>query len=189
MIRLVIGSILGGLAQFFVGFVFWGTPLGKIPFTVASDAANADVQAALARNLTATGTGTYFVPWPDTAQGTTLFGHGPVALIQFNTSGFPMMMTSALVAGLILSIVSTFLLGLALYAVAPRVPEFATRARIVVLVSVATVLYFTLSMPVYNYYMPAGYFIYLAISQLVGLIVAGLIVARWFLPRPTATVA
>lgn len=182
MIRLVIGSILGGLAQFFIGFVFWGTPLSGLAFKVAGEPQNAAVQQSLAQNLTTTGTGTYYVPWPDTPAGTTMHGQGPVALIHFNTDGFALMDTGALVAGLILSILSTLLIGLALYAIAGRVNDFATRARIVVLVTVATVLYFTISEPVFNYYMPWPYFIYLAVSQLVGLIVAGLIVAKWFLP-------
>ena len=67
-------------------------------------------------------------------------------------------------------------------ACAARSETTATRARIVVLVSVATVLYFTIGMPVFNYYMPSGYWIYLAISQLAGFVVGGLVLARWFLP-------
>jgi hypothetical protein len=182
MIRILIGSIVGGLAQFFVGFVFWGLPfLSRIPFTVAPDPQNAAVQTALAQNLTATGTGTYYIPWPDSAQGTVLHGRGPVALIFFNTGGFGQMDPGSLITGLVLSIVTIFLLGLVLQA--SRAEDFAVRARIVVLIAVATVLYFTIGMPVYNYYMPWGYWIYLAISQLVGLVVGGLVLARWFMPR------
>ena len=184
MIRLVIGSVLGGIAQWIVGFIFWGTPLSSIPFKVASDAQNAAVQAALAQNLTQIGTGTYFVPWPDTPQGTVLHGRGPVAMIHFNTDGFPLMNSSALVGGLILSIISVFLIGLILWLIADRVQDFATRARIVILATVATALYFVFGEPVFNYYMPWPYYIYLGISDVIGLGVGGLIVARWFMPRP-----
>jgi hypothetical protein len=184
MIRIVIGSIVGGLAQFFVGFVFWGIPfLSRIAFTVAPDPQNAAVQTALAQNLTATGTGTYYIPWPDSAQGTVLHGRGPVALIFFNTNGFPQMDPSSLVVGLVLSIVTILLLGIALNIIAARVTDFLSRAKIVVLVAVATVLYFTLSAPVYNYYMPWGYWIYLALSQLIGFVVGGLVLVRWFMPH------
>ncbi|NIJ34686.1 hypothetical protein [Sphingomonas oligoaromativorans] len=184
MIRILIGSIVGGLAQFFVGFIFWGLPfLSRIPFTIAPDPQNAAVQTALAQNLTATGTGTYYVPWPDSAAGTVLHGRGPVALIFFNTHGFASMDTGSLVVGLILSIATMLLLGLALHAIAARVLDFPSRARIVVLTGVATVLYFTIAAPVYNYYMPWGYWIYLGLSQLVGWVVGGLILARWFVPR------
>lgn len=185
MIRVLIGSIVGGLAQFFVGFLFWGVPfLARIPFSVASDAQNAAVQTALAQNLTSTGT--YFVPWPENAAGTVLQGRGPVALIFFNTHGFPSMDPGSLVTGLILSIVSIFLLGIGLLAIAGRVGDFASRARIVIAMSLATVLYFTIATPVYNYYMPWGYWIYLALSQLIGIVVGGLILARWFLPSAPA---
>jgi len=52
MIRILIGSLVGGLAQFFVGFIFWGLPfLSRIPFTVAPDPQNAAVQTALAHDL------------------------------------------------------------------------------------------------------------------------------------------
>jgi hypothetical protein len=188
MIRLVIGSILGGIAQWFVGFVFWGTPLSRLAFKVAGDDANAAVQTALAQNLTALGTGTYYVPWPDTPAGTVLHGRGPVALIHFNTGGFSTMDTGALVGGLILSIISVFLIGLILWLIADRVSDFATRAKIVVLATVATTLYFVFGLPVFNYYLPWPYFIYLGVSDLVGLLVGGLVVARWFLPKaPIAT--
>jgi hypothetical protein len=183
MIRLVIGSILGGIAQWFVGFVFWGTPLGRLPFNATSDNQNAALQTALAQTLTPTGTGTYMIPWPFTQQGTVLYGKGPVAMVHFNTAGFPVMDTSAIIAGLILSIVAIFLLALALWFVADRVSDFASRAKIVVLAAVATSLYFTIGEPVYNSYLPWPYFIYLGIGNILGMVAGGLVVVRWFLPK------
>jgi hypothetical protein len=180
MVRIVIGSVLGGLLQFFIGFLFWGTPLSSLVFSKANDAQNATVQAALAQNLAATGT--YYIPWPDTAQGTVLHGKGPVALIFFNTHGFPQMLPSALIGGLVLSIVSMLLIGLALHTVAARVPDFASRARIVIFAAVGIVAYAVLGQPVYNFYMPWGYWVYLAVSLLAGLIAGGLVLARWFVP-------
>jgi hypothetical protein len=180
MVRIVIGSVLGGLLQFVVGFVFWGTPLSRIAFSVANDTQNATIQAALAQNLATTGT--YYIPWPDTAQGTILHGKGPVAMIFFNTGGFPQMLPSALIGGLVLSILSMLLLGLALHTVAARVPDFASRAKIVVFASLGVVGYAILGQPVYNFFMPWGYWIYLAISLLAGFIAGGLVLARWFVP-------
>jgi hypothetical protein len=189
MIRIVIGSIVGGLVQFLAGFIFWGIPLlSRIPYTVAPDPQNAAVQTALAQNLTTTGTGTYHIPWPDSAAGSVLHGRGPVALIFFNTNGFPQTSSSALVVGLILSVVTMLLLGVALNIVATRVTDFPSRAKIVVLVAVATVLYFTLATPVYQYYMPWGWWIYLALSQLIGFVAGGLVLARWFVPHADARV-
>lgn len=186
MIRLIPGAIAGGFAQFLVGFIFWGTPLSRLAFTTAGDAQNAAVQAALAQNLTVTGTGTYVVPWPSTAEGTTLFGKGPVATIHFNVGGFPAFDSASLIAGLILSIITALLIGVALWGIAGRVPAFIDRMKLVVLFSVAAVLYLHLGQPVFNHY-GWGYFIYLALADVIGLVVAGAVIARWFLPRPAAT--
>ncbi|WBO23284.1 hypothetical protein [Sphingomonas abietis] len=182
MFRILIGSIVGGLAQFIFGFIFWGTPLASLAYTVAPDAQSAAVQTALAQNLTATGTGSYYIPWPDSAQGTILHGRGPVALIFFNTHGFPQILTSSLVSGLVISILSMLLIGLALHAIADRVTDFASRAKIVVLAGLATTIYFVLGQPTYNFYMPWGYWIYLAISLIIGFVAGGLVLARWFVP-------
>jgi hypothetical protein len=184
MIRLVIGSILGGLAQWFVGFIFWGTPLGRLPFRAVSDDQNAALQAALAQTLTPSGTGTYMVPWPFTQQGTVLYGKGPVAMVHFNTGGFPAMDSGAIIGGLILSIITIFLLGLALWFIADRVTDFASRTKVIVLAAVATSLYFTIGEPIYNSYLPKTYFLYLGIGNTIGMIVGGLVLARWFLPKP-----
>ncbi|MBW8745598.1 MAG: hypothetical protein JF628_14900 [Sphingomonas sp.] len=186
MVRILIGSIVGGLAQWIVGAIFWATPLSRIAFHVANDTANAGVQQALAQYLTPTGTGTYYVPWPDTSQGTILHGRGPVAMIHFNISGFPLMDSTSLVEGLILSIVSILLIGLALHAIGGRVQDFASRAKLVILFSVAAALYFTVGQPVFNYFMPWGYFLYLALSQVLGLIAGGLVLVRWFMPKDVA---
>jgi len=189
MIRILIGSVLGGLVQFLVGFIFWGTPLSRLVFTVAPDAQEAAVQTALAQNLTATGTGTYHIPWPETAQGTILHGRGPVALVFFNTGGFPAMLASSLIGGLVLSIVSILLLGLALHTVAARVDDFASRMKIVVFASLGVVLYSILGQPVFNFYMPWGYWVYLAISLIVGFVAGGFVLAKWFVPHASPRVA
>lgn len=186
MVRVVLGSVLGGIAQWIVGFIFWGTPLGRLAFSVAPDAQNADIQAALARNLTALGAGTYQVPWPETAAGTVLLGKGPVAMVHFNPGGFPPMETSSLVAGLVLSIVSMLLVGFALLGITGRVADFGSRLRVLIGLAVATTLYFIIGQPVFNFYMPWGYWIYLAISHLAGFVAGGFVLIRWFLPAPVA---
>lgn len=188
MVRILIGSLVGGLAQWVVGAIFWGTPLGKIAFHVVDDTKNAAVQQALAANLSETGTGTYYVPWPDSAQGTVLHGKGPVALIHFNTAGLPVMDGSSLVEGLVLSVLTILLIGLALHAIADRVQDFATRARLVILFATAATLYFTVSQPVFNYSLPWTYFIYMALSQLIGMVAGGLVLVRWFMPKPAPAV-
>jgi hypothetical protein len=183
MVRLVIGSIAGGIAQFIVGFLFWWTPLNRLAFKVVGDPANADLQAALARNLTANGTGTYAVPWTGTQQGTTLFGQGPIATIHFNIHGFPVTNSAALIGGLILAIVTAFLIALALHGIAGRVTTLAERIKLVVLFAVAAALYFHIGQPILHPF-DWRYFLYLGISDALGFIAAGVVIARWFLPNP-----
>lgn len=182
MIRILIGSVLGGIVQFIIGAIAWATPLGRMAFSSANDAAAADLQAALARNLTSTGTGTYFIPSPDTAEGTVMLGKGPVALIMFNSAGFPAMDPAALLTGLGLSIIMLFLIGLALQAI----DGFAARMQALVLIAVATLLYFVFAMPVYNHYMPWGWWVYLGVECFIALVAGGFVMLRWFMPAASA---
>jgi hypothetical protein len=188
MARAVIGGLLGGLALYLVGFIFWGTPLANLAFTGVDDARGAAVQAALAQNLTESGTGTYAIPWPGSGEGTILYGRGPIATIHFVTQGFPVVDTNALIWGLLLALLTGVLIAAALYGIGDRVLAFADRVRVVVLFSLAAAVYLHLGQPVFNHY-GWGYFIYLFLSDFIGLCVAGIVVARWFLPKaPLASV-
>lgn len=182
MVRVAIGSVVGGIVQWLVGALFWGTPLSRLVLKGTDDAQGAALQAALAQTLTAHGTGTYAIPWPDTPQGTILHGRGPVALIHFNTSGFPLFEGSAMLGGLVLSIVTILLIGIGFHAIAARVPDFASRAKLVVLFAVATTLYLVWSQPVFTFFLPWPYFVYLGLSDVIGLIAGGLVLVRWFVP-------
>jgi hypothetical protein len=179
MVRIMIGAVIGGIVQFFIGAIAWATPLGRVAFVGASDVAAADLQAELARNLTQTGTGTYFIPSPETAEGTVMMGKGPVALILFNTSGFPPMDPASLLTGLGLSVLMLFLIGMAL----SMIDGFAQRMQALVLIAVATTLYFIFAMPVYNPYMPWAYWIYLGVECLIALVAGGFVMLRWFMPK------
>lgn len=88
MIRTVAGGIVAGFILFVIGFIFWATPLNRLAFTDAGAAESAAVQTALAQNLTRSGTGTYQIPNPDTAEGTVLYGKGPVASIHSTPAAF-----------------------------------------------------------------------------------------------------
>ena len=187
MVRIVIGSIAAGIVQWLVGFIFWGTPLGRLAFSVAGDAQNADIQGAMARNLSGLGAGTYLVPWPETAEGAVMMGRGPVALVFFNPAGFPLMDGASLIGGLVLSIVTMLIVAMGLAVVAARVPDFASRFRVLAALTAAMTLYFIIGQPVYNFYMPWGYWIYLAISCVVGMLAGGFVLLRWFMPAPAAS--
>jgi hypothetical protein len=179
MIRIFIGAVVAGLVQFIVGAIAWATPLGMLAFKALGDGPTADLQAALGRTLGPTGTGTYFIPSPQTAAGTAMLGTGPVALIHFNTLGFPPMSVTALLTGLILSVAMMWLIGSAL----SYVRDFATRFRVMVLFATGTVLYFLLAMPVFNEYLPWDWWIYLAATDFLAFVVGAYVMIRWFMPR------
>ena len=179
MIRILIGSIVAGLVQFIVGAIAWVSPTGKLAFTALGDTETAQVQSALANGLTATGSGTYFIPSPETAAGTVLLGKGPVALVHFNTNGFPPMDTTSLLTGLILSVVTMLLVGVAVQ----RLPDFSSRMRTTGLFAVATVLYFVLSLPVYNFYMPWAWWVFLGAQEFIAFTLGAFVLLRWFMPK------
>lgn len=185
MFKILIGAIVGGLVQFIIGAIAWATPLGRLAFGQADVTATADLQAALARTLSPTGSGTYFIPSPETAEGTVMLGKGPVALVMFNSSGFPPMDPAALVTGLVMSIVMLFLVGTAL----SMIDSFAKRMQALILFGAAAVLYFILSLPVYNSYMPWAWWTYLGVECFIAFVAGGFIMLKWFMPKVAAAPA
>lgn len=185
MIRSVIGGLLGGFAMFLTGFLFWGTPLSALAISRADEQAGANLQAALAQALTPTGTGVYVIPDPATAQGTVLYGKGPVAQIFYNEGGFPVMDSGALVGGLILALVVGVLIATALRLVGGG---FANRVRVTLLVSLVAVLWLHVGQAVFNH-APWGYILYLAFSDFVALALAGTIAAKLMEGKAASTTA
>lgn len=185
MIRIFIGSIVAGVIQFIIGAIAWATPLGKLAFTSLGGPETADLQGAMARTLAPTGTGTYFIPSPETPEGTVLLGKGPVALVHFNTHGFPPMDPTSLLIGLMLSVVMMLLVGIAL----SHVRESAARMRVMLLFAVATVLYFVVAMPVYNPYMPWGWWAYLAVADFIAFTVGAFVLLRFIPAAPPVAAA
>lgn len=182
MVKTLLGGALSGVALYLVGFIFWGTPLSLLAFNRLEQPQAAALQQAMAETLSVGGTGTYLIPTPGTAQGDLLYARGPVAMVHFNIAGFPIVDTGALGTGFVLAIITGLLIALALGAIGSRVPDFASRARVVLLFALAMTLYTEIGQPIFNHF-GFRYWIYLFVSDFVGLSVAGLIVARWFLPR------
>lgn len=174
MVRTIVGGLLGGLAMYLIGFLFWGTPLSALAFQRTSEQAGANLQNALAQALTPSGAGVYVVPDPATAQGTVLYGKGPVAMIFYNSSGFPVTDSAALIGGLILALVVGVVIALALRFAAA---DFGNRGRLSILFSLAAVLWLHIGQAVFHH-APWGYILYLAFSDFLALAAAGLIAAK-----------
>lgn len=174
MFKTLLGGLIGGAAMYLVGFIFWGTPLGALAFHRTETSAGSNLQAAMAQALTPSGTGVYVIPDPATAQGTILYGKGPVAMVFYNSSGFPVTDTGALAGGLILALVVGVLIALMLRFVSG---DIGGRARLTVLFALAAVLWLHVGQAVFNH-APWGYSLYLAFSDFVGLVAAGLVAAK-----------
>ena len=184
--RTVIGGIVAGIIIFVVGFIFWATPLAEFAYKTAGDQQGAAIQLALAQNLSEGGTGTYIIPAHESAQGAVLYAQGPIATVHFNTTGYSPDDMSMILPGFIMAVISGLLMAFALAAVGGGGRSFAASAQLVILFSLGLTVWTTLSQPVFSHY-GWGYWIYSFVSEAVAFILAGLVVARWFLPpAPTA---
>lgn len=181
MVRTFIGGIVGGLILFVTGFIFWATPLGELPFTRAGDTENAAVQLSLAQNLTQTGTGAYIIPAHASAGGAVLYAQGPIATVYFNTAGYSPDDMSMIVPGLILALIAGLLMAFGLAAVGGGGRSFSATARLVILFSLGFTVWEYLATPIFNHF-GWRYWIYAFTAETVSLILAGLVIARWFLP-------
>jgi len=181
MVRTIIGGLVGGIILFVVGFIFWGSPLREIPFHHAGDAQSAAIQLALNENLTRTGTGAYVIPNPTTPEGTAAYGHGPIATVYFNTQGVSRDDMTMLLPGLILALLAGLLMAFGLAAACGGGRSFAASAKLVVLYSLGFTVWEYLATPVFNHF-GWRFWIYAFTAESVSLILAGLVIARWFLP-------
>lgn len=179
MVRVLIGSIVAAVAMFILGFIFYATPLAGLHVDSLDNAQAATVQQTLAANIPATGT--YIVPDPGTSEQTVMYGQGPIATIHYNSGGFATTDAGALIGGLVLDFFTALLIGAGLIGIDRRVPDLASRARLVVLFSAGASAYMHLVEPI-MYHHGWGHFIYLFIADFITLSAAGLIIARWFLP-------
>ena len=185
MVRVIIGAAVAAIALFIIGFIFFATPLFRLGVASLEDAQAAAVQQSLAANLPRTGT--YSVPGMDTPAQTNMFSQGPIATVHYNTGGFAAVDPTSLAMGLTFNFVIALLIGAALIGIDRRVPDFASRARVAVIIAVAASAFIHFSEPLFWHH-DWGHFIYLFVANSLMLASAGLILA-WFLPRAPATAA
>ena len=178
MLRLILGAAAAAVAMLVVAFLFFATPLDGIGTHSLGDEQAAQLQASL--KVIVPATGTYAVPNPSTAAQTVMYGSGPVATVHFNASGYAAGNATMLVWGFALNFVTALLAGFGLLALGRRVPDFASRARLVVALSVGAAAYIHLGRALYQHHDLANV-LYLLAGDAAALSLGGLIVA-WFLP-------
>ena len=111
-----------------------------------------------------------------------LYAQGPIATVHYNTAGFSPDDMSMILPGFIVALVSGLLMAFGLAAVGGGGRSFASVGRLVVCFSLAFTCWEYLGSPIFNHF-GWGYWIYAFIAESVSLIPAGLVIARWFLPR------
>lgn len=177
--RLLISSLVAAVAMFLIGFVFYGTPLFSNVYKTAPFETQVAVQDAL-KALPASGT--YFIPTGEDEAAMAAHRAGPTAMLRVNLNGSEMMDPMVMVKGLVHMAVSAFLLGLLLLRVAPKIWNFSERMAVVLLASLAVVVFSRLGEPVW-FGADWPYTLYVAVADLISLTVAGFILAKWFLPK------
>ena len=179
MLRVIVGSVVSAIAMFAVSFIFFATPLYRLAIGNLDDARAAAVRDALAVSIPSTGT--YHVPLPTTDAQTVMYGQGPLATIHYNISGASASDPTVIVGGLLLGFLTALLMGTALIGIDRRVPDFGSRARLVIFFSVGIAAFMTLGNPI-MFHSGWGYFIYMFVADALTLCAGGLVLARWFLP-------
>ena len=179
MVRVIIGAAVAAIAMLIVGFLLFATPLNGLGTGNVGNAESAQLQSALALNLPRTGT--YAVPDPNTAEQTVMYGQGPIATIHYNTAGYAAGDPAMIVWGVVLNFIAALLIGLGLLGIDRRVPDFASRARLIIPFGLAAAAFIHLGEPIYLHH-DWGNAIYNLFGNALALIVGGLIVA-WFIPH------
>lgn len=180
MVKVVIGSLAGGVAMFIVGFLFWATPLQYLGYSTATDDQNATVQLSLAQNLPHTGR--YVVPNPGSQVGANGYSKGPIAIVDYNVSGFAPGDPASMIGGFVQEVIVSLMIGLSLFAISARVTDFASRVRLAIGLSAAATVMIATSDPIWNH-ADWRYAIYALIADLAMLSASSVVIARWFLPR------
>jgi len=179
MLRVLIGSILAAVAMFLIGFIAYGTPLMKLGYATATPAVQLDVQAAL---KALPGTGTYVIPAGETTETTAAFANGPVAVIGYNAGGFAMVDGTVMLTGFIHMLLTCLLIGAVLYGVRRRIPDSGERLKLVFGIAAIGAIFINLASPIW-FHTDWRNALYLGGVNFISLAVAGVILAKWFVPK------
>jgi hypothetical protein len=89
---------------------------------------------------------------------------------------------ASMIGGLVQEVIVSLMIGFSLFAVAGRVTDFASRARLAIGLSAAATVMIVTSDPIWNH-ADWRYAIYALVADLAMLSASALVIARWFLPR------
>lgn len=176
--RMIWGCFIAAIAMFILGFVFYATPLARTAFVRADPAVAARVQTAMA-DLPKSGT--YAIPDPEAVGGARAYEQGPVGMLRFVKSGYPVFDPLVLVKGFVHYFVSVLFFGLMLLATAEKL-SMRVRREVIAGTVVGGSVMNVLGDPVW-YRLDWTYSLYVFVANTIILIIGAMIVARWFIPR------
>jgi hypothetical protein len=185
MRSLLPGAVLAAVVLFVWGFLVWGL-MPVNPFIPIPD--EAAVSAALLEQLPATGH--YLLPGDDSDMDAFVQRHreGPLAMITFRREGTNPMAPSVFLFGYLHMLASTLLLGLALRTAAPALRRYGARVAFVALVGLFVGVWAHLGEPIW-WHQPWGFHLLSAAYDVIGLVLAGLVLARFVRPEAATTLA
>ncbi len=184
MKKFLLAPALAALAMFVFGALFWTSPLPyRALSTVTDNAAASDV---LGRLFPATGT--YLIPGPemkDQAQLTALLERGPSAEVRFIREGHPVMEPRVFLLGYLHYFAVALILGFLMEKAGPSFKGYSGRVQFSAGVGLAGAVLICLSNPIWWHH-PWGWELMTALYAVLVFTVGGLVLARFFTPRPAA---
>lgn len=175
MLKTICGALLAAALMFMVGYGFYATPLGQLPFKHADATESAAVQQALKYLPQA---GLYQIPDASTAEGMAALPSGPTAIIHVGPPRAAGIDTAQLGFGYLHYVVVALAMGMLLGPV-------PSRARFFVLfwASVTGVTMIHLGGPIW-WHKDWASAIYFAVADMISLIAGGIVMARFLTHRP-----
>jgi len=192
MFRILLATVAGAVVIYVWLFSAWMV-LGLHDESLQSLPAPADVTSALkSKDLS---TGAYHVPaWPDDVDDaeaamekfTEQHEAGPIYTLYYHKEGKPVLGARTFIGAVILDLLSAAIVAIALWCAAPRLPIYFCRVGFVAMLGVFVALMGHVSYLVWMSF-PVDYTIAMCIDQVVGWLLAGLVMGAIITSPKTST--
>lgn len=180
MKQLILASVLGALAMFVFGAVYWMNPLPKNGFKSAKD--DVEIQAFLKERFPQAGT--YSVP--DIDQSHDDFGkkagQGPVAIMHVVAKGGPSSMGPMMAKGFLTQLFAAFFLSLLMKSCLDALKTYGDRVRFCALVGLVAAVFVTGGNMVWWHH-SVPFTLFTGAYQILAFIIGGLVIAKFIRPE------
>ena len=176
-----LGVLLGTIAMFIFGAVFWSAPAVYRMLPAVPD----EAAAGAALNAAFPGSGTYLIPNPagDSKRVEELSRKGPVAMVHLRREGLNPMEPRVFVQGFIHELVTVAFLALLLKIALPALGGYLARVIFLSLLGITAALYSNFSMPVWWHH-PWTFYLLSFVYDVGAWVAAALVLAAFVKPVP-----